>query len=111
MMKDGTFVDHIFLCGLADVLMCDIIVIPVYPETSSNGLFTVIKGGGLNSDVPGENLPIFLGLFEETKFRVPHYQSVIPTRDSEILREILRYGGRDVARELNLPSEAGKYVY
>lgn len=103
MMKNGEFVDNIFIQIFAEMIQSDVIIIPVHGESAANGLCTVVKGGG--NDTPGSNCPIFLGFFEETKFAVPHYQAVVPYRVSSITNLILDYGGVDVKAVLNLPDD------
>ena len=52
------------------------------------------KGGGYNNEVSGTLCPLFLGYFEDSHFRSPHYQSVVPVRDSSY--PVLDHGSVDL---------------
>ena len=112
MAKNGVFIDHAFLKGIANMLNRDIVILPVHTESASeNGLAHFIKGGNpmnANPAVPGQRLPIFLGYFEETHFKVGHYQSVLPTKNNAVLDMIVKYGGFNVASALGLPLDEGE---
>ena len=60
-------------------------------------------GGDYNSEKSGALCPLFLGYFEDTHFKAPHYQSVVPMRNSNVLRTIKSNDGFDVAMEFGFP--------
>ena len=63
------------------------------------------KGGGYNNEVSGTLCPLFLGYFEDSHFRSPHYQSVVPVRDNSVLQTVVENDGFDVAKELSLSGQ------
>ena len=81
MKKDGEYVDNIFLSYFAEYIGCDLVLIHANAETASNGVYTLIYGGGVGTERHGQNCPIFLGFFEPTVYgeNGGHYQ----TRDSD----------------------------
>ena len=58
---------------------------------------------GYNDEKSGSECPFFLGYHEDSHFAAPHYQSILPTRDSSVLKLIRENDGYDVAMELNMP--------
>ena len=72
MSRSGVDVDMFFLIKLAKLIRTDIIVIYLHPETISEGddisPCVIIRGGP--GDTFAENIPIFLGYFEECYYRV-----------------------------------------
>ena len=104
MNKDGEYVDNIFLSYFAEYIGCDLVLIHANAETASNGVYTLIYGGGVGTERHGQNCPIFLGFFEPTVYgeNGGHYQSIYPTRNNEVLQSILDHGGFDVAKYLQL---------
>ena len=107
MKKDGEYVDNIFLSYFAEYIGCDLVLIHANAETASNGVYTLIYGGGVGTERHGQNCPIFLGFFEPTVYgeNGGHYQSIYPTRNNEVLQSILDHGGFDVAKYLQLDTE------
>ena len=53
------------------------------------------------SEKSGSMCPMFLGYYEESHYRAPHYQSVVPIKMNSILQSILDNEGFDV-RSLSL---------
>ena len=72
MSRNGVDVDMFFLIKLAQLIKTDIIIIYLHPETISEGdnfsPCVIIRGGP--GDTFAENIPIFLGYFEECYYRV-----------------------------------------
>ena len=66
-------------------------------------------GGGFNNEESGSSCPLFLGYFEESHFLAPHYQSVVPTRDSSVLKAMRENDGYDVARGLGYQYLSGQF--
>ena len=57
-------------------------------------------GGGYNNEDSGSLCPLFLGYYEDSHFRSPHYQSVVLTRQSSVLQTIRDNDGYDVGKRL-----------
>ena len=55
---------------------------------------TVICG---SDNTPAVSHPLFLGYYEESHYLSPHYQSIVPFRDNDILKYIVENGGSAVA--------------
>ena len=66
-------------------------------------------GGGYNNQESGSSCPLFLGYYEESHFLAPHYQSVVPTRDSSVLKMMRENDGYDVARGLGFQYLSGQF--
>ena len=66
-------------------------------------------GGGYNNEESGSSCPLFLGYYEDSYFIAPHYQSVVPTRDSSVLKMMRENDGYDVARELGFLNLTGQF--
>lgn len=65
-------------------------ILNVYLETQCIDGWTI--SGGLN-DTPAQFPPLFLGYYEESHYASPHYQSILPYKDSSVLRFIADNGG------------------
>ena len=52
----------------------------------------------------GTLCPLFLGYYEDSHVQEPHYQSVVPTRDSSVLQLIRENDGYNVALDLGFIS-------
>ena len=126
MAQDYQFVDNLFLKFFAVVTNRDIVILPLHPESaivnreftwifgktfSQSKLFLYISppGGGYNNQESGKECPLFLGYYEESHFMSPHYQSVVPTRDSTVLEMIRENDGYDVARKLGFKMLSGQF--
>jgi hypothetical protein len=59
--------------------------------------FISFSGGSDNS--PAVSHPLFLGYYEESHYISPHYQSIVPFRDNDILKYIIENGGSAVANK------------
>ena len=72
MSTSGKNVDMFFLIKLAKLLNTDIIIIYLHPEVISEGgdfsPCVILRGGPGDTFAP--NIPIFLGYFEESYYRV-----------------------------------------
>ena len=86
MSEDEEWGDEIFLHLAVNVLSLDVIVIPAFRESSiQQGLgITVIKC----FEKP-RHTPVFLFCFSESDFNSPHYQSVRPIREENVLLTFL----------------------
>ena len=82
MSQDGEWGDEIFLCLAANVLSLDIVLVAAFRESSFlQGLgITIIK----SLEKP-RHKPVFLFCFSESDFQNPHYQSVRPNREENVL--------------------------
>ena len=69
----------------------------------------LFPGGGYNNHESGSSCPLFLGYYEESHFLAPHYQSVVPTRDSSVLKMLKENDGYDVARGLGFQPLSGQF--
>ena len=113
MARKGRFVDHTWFEMAAEMLDCDVCVIPLHPLPSNP--CHIIQAGLLDHNGYGElrhgrNLPIFIGYFEDDKHSAGHFQSIVPYRHSEILQLIRDQGGPDVAQILDLPNNSGQHI-
>ena len=54
----------------------------------------------------GDLCPLFLGFYEESQFRAPHYQSVVPSRMNSVLRAIRDNEGFDLRNKIELPGQS-----
>ena len=87
MSQDEEWGDEVFLCLAANnVLSLDIVIVAAFRESSFlQGLgITIIK----SFEKPRHN-PVFMFCFSESDFQNPHYQSVRPNREENILRTFL----------------------
>ena len=86
MSQDGEWGDEIFLCLAANVLSLDIVLVAAFRESSFlQGLgITIIK----SLEKP-RHKPVFLFCFSESDFQNPHYQSVRPNREENVLLTFL----------------------
>ena len=104
MARDKNNVDHMFILTVALFSQCDIIIIHHHKTAGHNGKdYQIVYGGGREKH--GTNFPFFLYYMEESHFSSPHYQSVIPKYDNDILRHFLKSGGYDVSAALSLPEQ------
>ena len=108
MGRDYTYVDNLFLKVFAVVVKRDTVILPVHPESALvNKEFTWVFGTYyFNSEKSGALCPLFLGYFEDTHFKSPHYQSVVPTGNSNVLKTIKSNDGFDVAKEFGFPESS-----
>ena len=86
MMEPGEFGDEAALTLASNVLGVDIVIVPAFRESSVHQGFgiTIIK----SLEKPRHE-PLFLFLFSESDFTTPHYQSVRPTNEDNVLSTFL----------------------
>ena len=95
MLQPTEYFDEIALNLASNVLGVDIIVIPAFRESSIHqGLgVTIIK-----SQVKPKNDPLFVFLFSESDFQSPHFQSIRPKSDDNVLSTFLSSNNIDESR-------------
>ena len=89
MSEDGEWGDEIFLHLAVNVLSLDVIVIPAFRESS------IRQGLGITVIKP-HHKPVFLFCFSESDFYSPHYQSVRPNREENVLLTFLSYNANTI---------------
>ena len=87
MLQLGVYGDEVALTLASNVLGVDIVIIPAFRESSVHpGLgITVIK-----SIKKPQYDPLYMFLFSESDFKEPHYQSVRPIDDDNVLVTFLK---------------------
>ena len=85
MLRPGVWGDAVFLRLASLYLKTDIIIIPAFRESGENTTlgYTIIKSENRTSSEP-----IYLFYFSDTDFKSPHYQSVRPATEDNILRSL-----------------------
>ena len=71
------------------------------------------EGGDISNEDSGSECPLFLGYFEDSHFASPHYQSILPTRDSSVLKTVRENDGFDVALAFQfskIDSDSGQFM-
>ena len=87
MLQLGVYGDQVALTLASNVLGVDIVIIPAFRESSFHpGLgISVIK-----SIKKPQHDPLYIFLFSESDFKEPHYQSVRPVDDNNVLVTFLK---------------------
>ena len=90
MLLPGAWGDAVFLRLASLYLETDIILIPAFRESGENTTlgYTVIRAEKRTSSEP-----LYLFYFSDTEFKNPHYQSVRPATEYNILRSIRSQDG------------------
>ena len=85
MLRPGVWGDAVFLTLAALYLKTDIIIIPAFRESGQNTTlgYTIIKTENRTSSEP-----IYLFYFSDSESKSPHYQSVRPATEDNILRSL-----------------------
>ena len=67
MSKHDTYVDALFLNGLAQMLGHDIVLVHMHEDSVANGLFNWMYGGGdLGNGSPSQSCPLFLSIYQNS---------------------------------------------
>ena len=82
MLRPGAWGDAVFLRLACLYLETDIIVIPAFREAAEN---TTLGYTVLRAEKRTSSEPLYLFYFSDSEFRNPHYQSVRPATEDNIL--------------------------
>ena len=67
MSKHDTYVDALFLNGLAQMLGHDLVIVHMHEDSVANGLFNWMYGGGdLGNGSPSQSCPLFLSIYQNS---------------------------------------------
>ena len=86
MMKPGTYSDTVFLQLASLYLQADVLVIPAFRESAESKTLGYTVFRSKNRTI---SEPMYLFYYSDSDFHSPHYQSVRPTTEHNILYNLL----------------------
>lgn len=107
MGREGTMGDQIILQAASNLLLRDIVILPVFHDASHDPVAGITRISPTCSAPPASCSPIFLLYYSESRFQNPHYQSIVPTVKPHPLTEYVRHKRKE-EEENNLISLCDK---